>query len=99
MGRVILEAMAMAKPVVASRVGGIPDLVEDGRNGFLVQPGDAKALAAAIKRLLIDKELAGEMGSRGRKMVDEKFSSDIMVRSIEEVYRHLLTRKGTRIGP
>ena len=98
MGRVILEAMAMAKPVVASRVGGIPDLVEDGRNGFLVQPGDAKALAAAIKRLLIDKELAGEMGSRGRKMVDEKFSSDIMVRSIDEVYRHLLTRKGIRIG-
>ena len=99
MGRVILEAMAMAKPVVASRVGGIPDLVEDGRNGFLVQPGDVKALAAAIKRLLIDKELAGEMGSRGRKMVDEKFNSDIMVRSIEEVYRHLLTRKGIRIGP
>ncbi len=99
MGRVILEAMAMAKPVVASRVGGIPDLVEDGRNGFLVQPGDVKALAAAIKRLLTDKELAGEMGSRGRKMVDEKFNSDIMVRSIEEVYRHLLTRKGIRIGP
>ena len=99
MGRVILEAMAMAKPVVASRVGGIPDLVEDGRNGFLVQPGDVKALAATIKRLLIDKELAGEMGGRGRKMVDEKFNSDIMVRSIEEVYRHLLTRKGIRVGP
>ena len=99
MGRVILEAMAMAKPVVASRVGGIPDLLEDGRNGFLVQPGSVGDLAAAIKKLLQDKALAEKMGREGRKMIDDKFSADIMVRSIEKVYRELLTRKGIHVGP
>lgn len=99
MGRVILEAMAMAKPVVASRVGGIPDLVEDGLNGFLVPPGNADALAAAIRRLLTDEALARKMGIAGREMVDEKFSADMMVQSIEAVYRDLLTRKGIQVGP
>ena len=99
MGRVILEAMAMAKPVVASRVGGIPDLLEDGRNGFLVQPGNVAELAAAIKKLLQDKALAEKMGREGRKMIDDKFSADIMVRSIEAVYRELLTRKGIHVDP
>lgn len=99
MGRVILEAMAMAKPVVASRVGGIPDLVQDGRNGFLVQPGNEGELAGAIKRVLLDKALAEKMGRAGRKMIDDKFSADIMVRSIEAVYREVLTRRGIHVGP
>jgi len=99
MGRVILEAMAMARPVVASRVGGIPDLVQDGRNGFLVQPGSVGELASAIKKLLLDKALAERMGWAGRKMIDDKFSADIMVRSTEGVYRELLTRKGISVGP
>ena len=58
MGRVIVEAFCRARPVVGSAVGGIPDLVQDGSNGLLVEPGDIDGLADAIVRLLIDRELA-----------------------------------------
>jgi glycosyltransferase involved in cell wall biosynthesis len=98
MGRVLLEAMAMEKPVVASRVGGIPDLVEDGVNGFLVHSGDVKGLAKTLKKTITDKKLARKMGKEGRKKISEQFSSDIMVRSIEKVYHECLNRKGIRIG-
>jgi len=98
MGRVLLEAMAMEKPVVASRVGGIPDLVEHGVNGFLVNPGDVRKLAAAIKQLLKDKKLAGRMGKQGRRKIEEQFSADGMVKSIERVYTEMLNRKGVKIG-
>lgn len=94
MGRVLLEAMAMEKPVVASRVGGIPDLVAHGVNGLLVQPGDVQGLACALKKILLDKGLAEKMGKEGRKRIRDQFSSDVMVRSIEEVYKELLARKG-----
>jgi glycosyltransferase involved in cell wall biosynthesis len=58
MGRVIVEAFCRTRPVIASRVGGIPDLVEDGRNGLLVEPGDTAALADALVRVLGDRDLA-----------------------------------------
>ncbi|MFL5919006.1 MAG: glycosyltransferase family 4 protein [Gaiellaceae bacterium] len=58
MGRVIVEAFCRGRPAVASRVGGIPDLVEDGRNGILVEPGDSAALADALVRILTDRALA-----------------------------------------
>ena len=63
MGRVIVEAFCRARPVVASRVGGIPDLVQDGANGLLVQPGDAEGLADALVRVLTDRELAERLGA------------------------------------
>ena len=63
MGRVIVEAFCRARPVVATRVGGIPDLVEDDRNGLLVEPGDTRSLADAIVRLLSDRELAERLGA------------------------------------
>ena len=63
MGRVIVEAFCRARPVVASRVGGIPDLVEDGVNGLLVEPGDAEALADALVRLLTDRDLAERLAA------------------------------------
>jgi glycosyltransferase involved in cell wall biosynthesis len=94
MGRVLLEAMAMEKPVVASRVGGIPDLVEHGVNGFLVTPGDVGGLADAITRILCDKGLAQKMGKAGRKKISDKYSADQMVGSIEKLYRDLLAMKG-----
>jgi len=97
MGRVLLEAMALEKPVVASRVGGIPDLVQDGVNGFLVTPGNVKELAEAIKRLLTDKALAKKMGKEGRKRISERFSADQMVQSIDSVYRQLLAERGMHI--
>jgi glycosyltransferase involved in cell wall biosynthesis len=97
MGRVLLEAMAMEKPVVACRVGGIPDLVEDAVNGFLVAPGQVKELEQAILRLLKDKSLAKEMGIRGRKKITDRYSAATMIRSIHKVYCENLLRKGIRV--
>ncbi|MDY6953648.1 MAG: glycosyltransferase family 4 protein, partial [Thermodesulfobacteriota bacterium] len=67
MGRVLVEAMAAGKPVVASRVGGILDLVQEGLNGFLVEPGNPGALSDAIGRLLSDERLRYDMGRQGRE--------------------------------
>jgi glycosyltransferase involved in cell wall biosynthesis len=63
MGRVIIEAFCRARPVVASNVGGIRDLVEDGVNGLLVEPGDTETLATALVRVLSDRELAERLAA------------------------------------
>ena len=97
MGRVLLEAMAMEKPVVASRVGGIPDLVKHNVNGLLINPGDVTELANALEKILSNNRLARSMGQEGRKKIQEQFSSEVMVRSIHRVYQDLLTRKGVAI--
>ena len=89
MGRVLVEAMAAGKPVVASRVGGILDLVKEGRNGFLVEPGDEKGFAIAIKKLLKDKKMRDEMGKRGREMAKD-FSVVKMVEKIDVLYERSL---------
>lgn len=94
MGRVLLEAMAMEKPVVASRVGGIPDLVEDGVNGFLVNPGKIQELREGLLRVLRDKKLARKLGKQGRKKTTDRFSAEIMIQSIDGIYRELLSAKG-----
>lgn len=99
MGRVLLEAMAMEKPVVATRVGGIPDLVEHGVNGYLVRPGSAEELKDALLRILDDQALARKMGQEGRKRTSKEFDASAMVDSIERVYRKLLLRKGVSFGP
>jgi len=97
MGRVLLEAMAMEKPVVATRVGGIPDLVEDGRNGFLINPGDTDALAGSIVKLLNDRALARAMGRAGLEKICDKYSARQMVQAIEGVYREILGKKGVNL--
>ncbi|MBI4484274.1 MAG: glycosyltransferase family 4 protein [Acidobacteria bacterium] len=94
MGRVILEAMAAGKPVVATRVGGIPDLVTEGVTGFLVPPGDPGALAEKVIRLLSDPVLRERMGRAGREAVTERFSARTMVREIRRVYDELLSQRG-----
>ena len=63
MGRVLIEAFCRARPVVASRVGGIPDLVEEGVNGLLVEPGNVTALADALVSVLADHDLAARLGA------------------------------------
>jgi glycosyltransferase involved in cell wall biosynthesis len=97
MGRVLLEAMAMEKPVVASLVGGIPDLVKHRLNGLLVKPGDVPELTNALEQILSDSVLSRKMGKEGRKRIQEQFSADTMVQSIEKVYQEILIRKGVTI--
>jgi len=92
MGRVLVEAMALGKPIVASNVGGIPDLVTHGKNGFLVPPKDPEELAKYIQILLEDGERREKMGLAGKDMV-KNFSSEIMVDRIAELYKELMTRK------
>ena len=87
---VILEAMAAGKPVVATRVGGVPEAVEDGYTGLLVPPRDPEALAAAILRLLNDRDDAIEMGRRGLERMKERFTIDRMVKSYETLYEKLM---------
>ena len=91
MGRVLVEAMAAGLPIVASRVGGIPDLVKDGKNGLLVPPADAPALSKAISGLLADKKNRNRMGKAGKKMCLD-YSAEAMVEQIDDLYRELLKK-------
>jgi len=85
-GLTILEAMALSRPVVASDVGGIPEMIEDGRTGLLVPPHDPEALAAAIIRLLTNHPLADTLGRAGHDLVHDRFCIELMVRAIEAIY-------------
>ena len=92
MGRVLVEAMALGKPIVASNAGGIPDLVTHGKNGFLVPPKNSNELAKYIQILLEDKEKRVKMGLAGKQMT-MNFSKEIMVKKIAELYRQLMIQK------
>ena len=81
-----LQAMACAKPVVATGVGGVFRVVRDGRNGFVVPPADEKALAAKVLALVADGELRRDLGRAGREIVEREFRLDDMVHAAEEVY-------------
>jgi glycosyltransferase involved in cell wall biosynthesis len=76
---VLVEAMASGLPVVSTRISGIPELIEHGHNGLLVEPGDPKALADATTRILLDHELAGRLVSEARRTVESGF--DVAVNS------------------
>jgi glycosyltransferase involved in cell wall biosynthesis len=85
-GIAILEAMAAGKPVVATTVGGIPEFVVSGQSGVLVPPGDAPALAKAIKQLLDEPEKACAMGRQGQAHVQKHYSIESVVRQHEQLY-------------
>lgn len=91
MGRVLIEAMALSMPIVASRIGGIKDLVTNGGNGMLVPPGDAAAIASAVLALLGNEQKRLAMGSEGRRMAGN-YSAQRMVKKIEALYDQLLER-------
>ena len=86
----IMEYMALGKAVVATRAGGIPDLIEDHVHGLLVAPDDRTALAQAIASLLRDPELARDMGRRGKERQRREFSIDAVAREVEDLYEELL---------
>jgi glycosyltransferase involved in cell wall biosynthesis len=90
----ILEAMARRKPVVASAVGGIPEVVADGVSGLLVPPGDPLALSAALSRLAASPALRASMGEAGYRIVVDRFSMEAHVRRIESIYDEELSRAG-----
>jgi len=87
---IILEAMAMAKPIVASDIPGIREQIIDGKNGILVPIKDPNAMAAAIINILADRKVAENIGLAARKTVDEKFSIERMVAETESLYLSLL---------
>jgi glycosyltransferase involved in cell wall biosynthesis len=93
MGRVLVEAMAAGKAIVASNTGGIPDLIMHGHNGLLVPPGDSSRLAGAIIMLLKDTHRREEMGKNG-KLLAVRYSVESMVNKIDNLYKTLLTQKG-----
>jgi glycosyltransferase involved in cell wall biosynthesis len=90
LGVALLEAMAAGLPVVASRVGGIPETVQAGRTGLLVPAEDPEALAAAITELLRDPDRAARMGAEGRKRVLAEFSMEAMTDRYERLYQNLI---------
>jgi len=88
-GLVIAEAMGCAKPVIASKVGGIPELVEDGITGILVPPGDSEKLAVAINQLIQNKDLRIILGKAGRKRAEKYFHLEGMVQRTINLYGSL----------
>lgn len=85
-----MEGMAMAKPVVATCVGGVPEVVADGETGVLVPPGEPAALAAAVQALLQDPERAQALGEQGRRRAAEQFDVRLMLARTEQIYADLV---------
>ncbi|MBN2251410.1 MAG: glycosyltransferase family 4 protein [Candidatus Altiarchaeota archaeon] len=88
-GRVAVEAMASGKPVIASRTGGVTDIVDDGITGLLVEPGDAAALANALRKLIKDRQLREEMGRQGRIIAGKKYGSEAVIKKVLGIYGRL----------
>lgn len=86
----LLEAMAACRAIVASRVGGVPEIVEDGVEGFLVEPMDVNGLAERCRQLIESPEFARKMGEQGRKRVERDFSATAMADRVALVYKELL---------
>ena len=89
----VLEAMALKKPVIASQVGGIPEIVEPDRTGLLIPPQEPRALADAVIFLLNNPEIATKMGQAGYERVQQYFSIDALVAKTEAVYEQLIREK------
>lgn len=89
----LLEAMACGLPCVATRVGGSPEAVQNGENGFLVEPEDAEGAAHRILALLRQPELARKLGWAARQTVESKFTLEVVVKNLEEVYESLLRKR------
>jgi L-malate glycosyltransferase len=91
LGTSLLDAMAAARPIVATTAGGIPEIIEHGVHGLLVPPRDAQALADAILRALTDAELRGRLGNAGFTRVNDRFTVERMVAATAAVYQRILS--------
>jgi glycosyltransferase involved in cell wall biosynthesis len=85
-----MEALAAGRPVVATRVGGIPDVVEDGEDGYLAEPGETAQLAEQLARLARDPELRERMGEHGRARVIDRYAVERLLDDVDRLYRSLL---------
>jgi glycosyltransferase involved in cell wall biosynthesis len=95
----MLEAWAIGLPVLCTSVGGIPKVLADGRNGFLVPSGDESAIAAGLDRLLSDPAQAVRMGAAGKDLVAQKYSLERMASDYEDRYRNaMFARRGAKVG-
>ena len=83
----------MRKPVVASQVGGIPEIVEEGRTGYLLNPEDSGAIARRVIRLLQNPELRRRMGRESRTFVETYYDNRLMLQRLEKFYRELIERR------
>jgi glycosyltransferase involved in cell wall biosynthesis len=92
-GLVVAEALYLGTPVVTTRVGGIPEIVEDGVDGVLVPPADDRALAEAVVGLLESPERRRRLGGAGRDRIAERFGFEKMMRAYEDIYESLLSRR------
>jgi glycosyltransferase involved in cell wall biosynthesis len=90
-GRPIVEAMAVEVPVIATRIGGMVELVDHGKTGLLIKPNDVNALTDALLFLLKNEPIRKEMGKRGRKRAQEMFSWEQVVESLQQRYWQLLS--------
>jgi glycosyltransferase involved in cell wall biosynthesis len=90
----VMEFMEAARPIVATRVGGVPDLIDDGVHGLLVPPGDTDALTAALRRVLADRDAARRMGERARERRSREFDIDVAVGRFESLYERLRAGHG-----
>ncbi|MCL6584925.1 MAG: glycosyltransferase family 4 protein [Anoxybacillus sp.] len=88
----ILEAMDFGLPVISTPVGGIPEVIKNEENGFLVQPGDIKELASAIEKIIVDKNVRERIGMNNKQKIKEKFDLDVLLRDLEKLYNNLIKK-------
>jgi len=86
----ILEAMAYGLPIISTRVAGIPEMVDDGLNGILIDPGDTEKLNSALKELIESKACRGVMGQKSMKIVAEKFDGAIIIERLVSIYHNMM---------
>jgi len=92
-GMVVLEAMSLGVPVVASRAGGLPEVIRDGETGLLVPPADAPALAAALRSVVLDRALARRISEKAREAVRQQFDLSRMIDRVESLYHCVLAER------
>jgi glycosyltransferase involved in cell wall biosynthesis len=90
----LLEAMALGTPVIASRVGGLAETLQDGATGLLIEPGDTLALADAIRKLIADPSLRARLGDAAQRLQRANYSLEAMAGGYLDVYRQVLADGG-----